>query len=132
MKEIFRLPLIICLLSCSLFGQNIIVDAPKTLLNNIGFNFIFSGKFDDNTDYLLSISGQIFKPDQITSEKLFFSKIKVSETGTHSVSLSNNLGVLYQFNKNVISGWISVLPPLIAIVLAFVSRSVIPLSLIHI
>ena len=126
MKEIFRLPLIICLLSCSLFGQNIIVDAPKTLLNNIGFNFIFSGKFDDNTDYLLSISGQIFKPDQITSEKLFFSKIKVSETGTHSVSLSNNLGVLYQFNKNVISGWISVLPPLIAIVLAFVSRSVIP------
>ena len=126
MKEIFRLPLIICLLSCSLFGQNIIVDAPKTLLNNIGFIFIFSGKFDDNTDYLLSISGQIFKPDQITSEKLFFSKIKVSETGTHSVSLSNNLGVLYQFNKNVISGWISVLPPLIAIVLAFVSRSVIP------
>jgi len=126
MKEIFRLPLIICLLSCSLFGQNIAVDAPKTLLKNIGFNLVFSGEFDDNTAYLLSISGQNFKPDQITGEKLFFSKIKISETGTHSVSLSNESGAIYQFNKNVISGWISVLPPLIAIILAFMSRSVIP------
>ena len=94
MKEIFRLPLIICLLSCSLFGQNIAVDAPKTLLKNIGFNLVFSGEFDDNTAYLLSISGQNFKPDQVTGEKLFFSKIKISETGTHLVSLSNESGFL--------------------------------------
>ena len=126
MKEIFRLPLIACLFSCSLFSQDITTDAPKIILKDVGFGLVFSGKFDGGTGYLLSINGQNFKPDQITSEKLFFNKIKISETGTHSVSLLNELGVIYQFNKNVISGWISVLPPFIAIVLAFMSRSVIP------
>ena len=66
MKEIFRLPLIICLLSCSLFGQNLSADAPKLLSINIGFNLVFSGEFDDNAAYLLSISGPNFKPAQIT------------------------------------------------------------------
>jgi len=94
LKKIFRLPLIICLLSCSLFGQNIAVDAPKILLKDIGFSLIFSGEFGDNTVYLLSINGQNFKPDQITGKKLFFSKIKISETGTHLVSLSNESGFL--------------------------------------
>ena len=126
MKEIFRLHLIACLFSCSLFSQNITIDAPKIILKDLGFGLVFSGKFDGGTGYLLSINGQNFKPDQITSEKLFFNKIKISKTGTHSFSLLNELGVIYQFNKNVISGWISVLPPLIAIVLAFMSRSVIP------
>ena len=126
MKEIYRLHLIACLFSCSLFSQNITIDAPKVILKDLGFDLVFSGKFDSGTDYLLSINGQGFKPDQTTSEKLFFRKIKISETGTCSVSLSNESGAVYQFNKSVLSGWISVLPPFIAIILAFMSRSVVP------
>ena len=77
MKEIFRLHLIACLFSCSLFSQNITIDAPKIILKDMGFGLVFSGEFDGDTDYLLSINGQNFKPDQITSEKLFFDKIKI-------------------------------------------------------
>ena len=74
-KEIFRLPLIACLFSCSLFSQNITLDTPKIILKDVGFSLVFSGEFDGNTAYLLSINRQNFKPDQITSEKLFFDKI---------------------------------------------------------
>ena len=43
MKEIFRLPLIAYLFSCSIFSQNITIDAPKIILKDTAVDAICHG-----------------------------------------------------------------------------------------
>ena len=109
-----------------LFGQAITVDAPRVVLNNIEFNIVYSGNFSQNNDVFLLINGRTIFPSSITNESAYFKQISVSENGNVSIQLMQSEQSVHQLNRKVIPGWISILPPLIAIILAFISRSVIP------
>ncbi len=110
----------------SLSGQTKPVDTPKIILNNVSFDLQFSGQFNQVNDYTLKIGEQTFYPTKKSKENLLFQRIKVYKNGPATITLSKDTSPIIQFQKPVISGWVSVLPPLIAILLAFISRSVIP------
>ena len=109
-----------------LFGQAITVDAPRVVLKNIEFNIVYSGSFSQKDDVSLLVNGRTVFPSSITNETAYFNQVSVSKSGDVSFQLLQSKHSVYQFNRKVIPGWVSILPPLIAIILAFISRSVIP------
>ena len=113
-------------LSIPLFGENISVDAPRVVLKNIEFNVSYSGDFSEQYSFALLVNGIIFSPSSITDGKVHFNQISISEIKDASFHLTSGEETIHKFNRKVIPGWISILPPIIAILLAFASRAVIP------
>jgi len=126
MKRIVYKTIVGIFMSFFLFGQAITVDAPRVVLKNIEFNIVYSGNFSQKDGVSLLVNSRTISPSGVTNESAYFNQISVSESGDVSVQLVQNEQSVHQFNRKVISGWISILPPLIAIILAFMSRSVIP------
>jgi len=113
-------------LSIPLFGENISVEAPRVVLKNIEFNVSYSGDFSEQDSFALLVNGIIFSPSSITDGKVHFNQISISEIKDASFHLTSGEETIHKFNRKVIPGWISILPPIIAILLAFASRAVIP------
>ena len=126
MKQIAYKTLVGIFMSFFLFGQTITVDAPRVVLKNIEFNISYSGDFFNSDSLIMRVNGAIIQASNLSNEAAVYKNIIVENTGEVSFQLSEGARVLHQFNRKVILGWISVLPPLIAITLAFLSRSVIP------
>lgn len=113
-------------LSIPLFGENISVEAPRVVLKNIEFNVSYSGDFSEQDSFALLVNGIIFSPSSIKDGKVHFNQISISEIKDASFHLTSGEETIHKFNRKVIPGWISILPPIIAILLAFASRAVIP------
>jgi Na+/H+ antiporter NhaC len=126
MKQFAYKTLLGILLSIPLFGENISVDAPRVVLKNIEFNVSYSGDFSEQDSFALLLNGIIFSPSSITDGKVHFNQISISEITDASFHLTSGEETIHKFNRKVIPGWISILPPIIAILLAFASRAVIP------
>ena len=126
MKQFAYKTLLGILLSIPLFGENISVDAPRVVLKNIEFNVSYSGDFSEQDSFALLVNGIIFSPSNITDGKVHFNQISISEIKDASFHLTSGEETIHKFNRKVIPGWISILPPIIAILLAFASRAVIP------
>ena len=126
MKQFAYKTLLGILLSIPLFGENISVDAPRVVLKNIEFNVSYSGDFSEQDSFALLVNGIIFSPSSITDGKVHFNQISISEITDASFHLTSGEETIHKFNRKVIPGWISILPPIIAILLAFASRAVIP------
>mgnify|MGYP005625050681 FL=1 len=126
MKQFAYKTLLGILLSIPLFGENISVDAPRVVLKNIEFNVSYSGDFSEQDSFALLVNGIIFSPSNITDGKVHFNQISISEITDASFHLTSGEETIHKFNRKVIPGWISILPPIIAILLAFASRAVIP------
>ena len=109
-----------------LSGKTINVTSPKVILQNIPFEISFNGSFNNKGKYTLEIEGYRFFPTKINNEKIIFKKLLIEEIGVKKITLSNESISIFQFQKTVILNWISILPTFIAIILAFISRSVIP------
>ena len=109
-----------------IFGNPIKVSAPKIVLKNIYFNLTFSGDFIKDNQYTLKVNKDKFFPNKQTKEEISFDNIKISETGEATFVLSQESNKVFEMKKNIISGWISVLPPFIAIAFSFATRSVVP------
>ncbi len=109
-----------------LVAQEVSIDAPKIVLKAIDFTITAQGSFADSVNYSLSVNGQNISPTQASETSLTFKDISVNETGSHTFSLKSQTETLTTFDKSVISGWVSILPPMIAIVLAFMYRTVVP------
>lgn len=109
-----------------IFGNPIKVSAPKIILKNIYFNLTFSGDFIKNNQYTLKVNKDKFFPNKQTKEEISFDNIKISETGEATFVLSQESDKVFEMKKNIIPGWISVLPPFIAIAFSFATRSVVP------
>ena len=109
-----------------IFGNPIKVSAPKIILKNIYFNLTFSGDFIKDNQYTLKVNKDKFFPNKQTKEEISFDNIKISETGEATFVLSQESNKVFEMKKNIISGWISVLPPFIAIAFSFATRSVVP------
>ena len=109
-----------------LIGNNISTDAPKILLKNIGFSISFSGDFGINELYTLNHNGKTYTPTLVTNSKIKFENINTDALGNASFELEKNSIKIHGLKKYVIRPWVSILPPLIAITLAFLTRSIVP------
>jgi Na+/H+ antiporter NhaC len=113
-------------MSYFLFGQVVTVDAPRVVLKNIEFNVSYAGDFSQSDAVELWVNGKSIQPTSLSNESVIYNDVLVENSGEASFRLLQGDKTIHQFDRKVISGWISVLPPLIAIILAFASRSVIP------
>ena len=111
---------------CFICGQNTTIDVPKIILQSIPFNISFSGNFSENFNYTLNINDNTLSPEKQTKTTLSFQNIIVSKNGEFPFFLTRESNIIYEGKKSVIPGWVSILPPFIAIVFSFATRSVVP------
>ena len=109
-----------------LTGNNIEVNAPKILLENVDFSISFNGDFSKNESYTLDLNGTKNFPSVVTKNNISFDNIKIDALGNVSLKLEKNGLSIFNVSKYVIRAWISILPPIIAIVLAFLTKSIVP------
>ena len=107
-------------------GNDVSITSPNVILKNVPFEIHFNGNFNDENKYALIIDKTRLVPSEIDKEKIIFKNITISDIGSKKFNLSNGKVSISEFQKTVFPGWISILPTFIAIVLAFISRSIIP------
>ncbi|MBT8088543.1 MAG: Na+/H+ antiporter NhaC family protein [Gammaproteobacteria bacterium] len=105
------------------FAIDISVDAPKVLLTDVAFNVTAEG-LDPDAGTTLLVNGEAIASSDATT---LTAKVDgLTATGSASLEVRQNGETVWQSEAPVIPGWVSLLPPLIAILLAFLLRSVIP------
>ncbi|MGB5626576.1 MAG: Na+/H+ antiporter NhaC family protein, partial [Woeseiaceae bacterium] len=104
-------------------AADVTIDAPKVLLTKIGFDVAVNG-LDIESNAELRLNGEVIASGSSTS--LVATGINVPETGTTSFEVVQNGRTVLKTEIPVIPAAVSVLPPLVAILLAFLLRSVIP------
>ena len=107
-------------------GNDVSITSPNVILKNVPFEIHFNGNFNDENKYALIIDKTRLMPSKIDKEKIIFKNITISDIGSKEFNLSNGKVSVFEFQKTVFPGWVSILPTFIAIVLAFISRSIIP------
>ena len=108
-------------------GQSVSNEqVPKIILQGIDFSITFSGEFETSNSYILSCNGSLYNPTDISSDHIAFDNLSISEGGQITLDLLLEDTSIHQLKIHSIPAWISILPPLIAIILAFMTRSVIP------
>lgn len=107
-------------------AETVSATSPKILLRNVPFEISFHGVFSDQNKYTLLIDEKHFLPYSINKNKIVFKNIKIAKPGNKKLALYKELLSVFEFQKTVIPGWISIVPTFIAIALAFISKSVIP------
>ena len=105
------------------FAANVSVDAPKVLLTDVDFDVTAEG-LDPDVRTALLLNGEEVASGKATT--LTAKVTALSATGTAILEVTQNGETVWQSEPPVIPGWVSLLPPLIAILLAFLLRSVIP------
>ena len=74
----------------------------------------------------LYIDNELIDTENPSKHQIVFKDIVLDKIGTKSFKIKQANETLLSFTKTVIPGWISILPPLIAITLAFILRTVVP------
>lgn len=123
LKRFFLVKFFILIYSGFLFCQNI--QVPQIALTNIDFEI----KISDYPDTSYSIPIKIFSSEGnlisehrlIKQENYFSNKVKLSSGGKYFVELN---GKRFDSVINVIPGFLSIIPPLIAILIALIFRQV--------
>lgn len=100
------------------------IEKPEVALTGIGFDIKVSGQAAQ--ELTLEIDGS--RVNSVTSEdgSLSFPDLKIPQTGVFDFVVRSGATVIHEDNVRVISGWTSILPPIVAIALALLARSVIP------
>jgi len=118
---------VVCLLVLSLaspvVADEVAVEAPQVLLTDVGFNVAVEGLQPGLPSKLLLNGEQVASG---VGERLIAESIVVSGKRTNTLEVVQNGTSVWQKNVPTIPGWVSILPPLFAILLAFLLRSVIP------
>ena len=118
MRALFAL----ALLSSAHAGETTL-EAPEILLTNVGFTVNAYG-FDDDAPLTLEVDGvAVADSDGLT---VTATDVRIADTGTARIAVVSDGRTLVEKTLRVIPGWVSLFPPLFAILLAFLTRSVIP------
>ncbi|MEH6571237.1 MAG: Na+/H+ antiporter NhaC family protein [Halioglobus sp.] len=114
----------IALLFCAThsLADHVRVDAPKVLLTGVGSTIIVTGLDHDNA--IIQVNGQ--RMDSRYQNNTTRADIELEHTGTVTLQVTVDGKSLEQLAIPVIPGWVSLLPPLVAVLLSFALRSVIP------
>ena len=105
------------------FADDIVATAPEVLLTDIGFSVSVAG-LDDDALVELRLDGELISTS--SGSDISVSDLVIGETGIVHLDVTQNGQSVFSQEIPVISGWVSLLPPVIAILLAFLLRSVIP------
>lgn len=123
LKRFYLLKLFIILFSGIAFSQNI--EVPQIILTNIDFEIKVTDYPDTNSSIqikIISIEGKLISEySLIKKENQFAGKIRITDSGKYIVELK---GKRIERVINVIPGFLSIIPPLIAIFLALIFRQV--------
>ncbi len=115
--------LLLSTLASQAFADDLVVESPKVLLTDVGFDVSISGlEAGKRTDLL--INGEVVASGSETS--LGATDIEVHQRGTTQLELRQGGELVVQKGIPTIPAWVSIMPPFIAILLAFLLRSVIP------
>ena len=93
MKQIAYKTLVGIFMSFFLFGQTIIVDAPRVVLKNIEFNISYSGDFFNSDSLIMRVNGAIIQASNLSNEAAVYKNIIVS-----LLCLINGKGDIYEEN----------------------------------
>jgi Na+/H+ antiporter NhaC len=119
--------MIACLLLLSLASPvsaaDVTLDAPEVLLTNVGFDVSVEG-LDPGSRIEFLLNGE--KIASGTGTGLVAADVTVTETGSNRLDVLRNGEAIIQKEIPAIPAAVSILPPLIAILLAFMVRAVIP------
>ncbi len=104
-------------------AEDLVLDAPEVALDGVGFDVSAEGFYDDaaleirvNDTVIQSASGRKIRAEAVTVKDAERAVITIYRNGVKEL----------EADIPVIPGWVSLLPPLFAILLAFLTRSVIP------
>ncbi len=104
-------------------NDDLVLDAPDVVLDGIGFSVAATGFYDDarleirvNGDTVAAVDGRSIAAEDIV----------VPTRGSATITVVRDGIVALEKEVPVIPGWVSLFPPLFAILLAFLTRSVIP------
>ena len=99
------------------------VDVPQVLLTKVGFDINVDG-LDENSAATLRVNGEVV--DSSAGGTLSATDVVVAATGATTIEVLQGGNVVSVKSVPAIPGWVSILPPFFAILLAFMFRSVIP------
>lgn len=105
------------------FAADIVATAPEVLLTDISFSVSVAG-LDEDALVELRLDGKLISTSP--GSDISVSDLVIGETGIVHLDVTQNGQSVFSQEIPVISGWVSLLPPVIAILLAFLLRSVIP------
>ncbi len=114
-------------ISCQfIFAGKIQYDSPKIILSHVQFNIGVDSLSTLSKPIHLYIDNELIDTKNPSKHQIVFKDIVLDKIGTKSFKIKQANETLLSFTKTVIPGWISILPPLIAITLAFILRTVVP------
>ena len=126
MKVFYQILILSFLIFKNIYGNVVSESSPKVALKGIKFTIIFNGKFSDDDVYKLETDAKSLSPSKKTKYKLIFNNIALDQIGQSTLILEKNKLEIYKLKKLAIYPWVSTLPPIIAIILAFLTRSIVP------
>ena len=116
-----------CLCTCffvsPVIATDVTIDVPKVFLTDVGFDVSIDG-LDETQPAELLVDGNVVASG--AGATLTAAGVRVSKRGASTVEVRQNGSLVLQQQIPVVPAVVSVLPPLIAILLAFLVRSVIP------
>ncbi len=104
-------------------AEELLLDAPDAVLGGIGFDVTASG-FHDDARLELRVNDQVIHTE--SGRSLAAEGIVVTDAKRAVISIYRNGSKELETDIPVLPGWVSLFPPLFAILLAFLTRSVIP------
>ena len=129
-QTIKRTLLCLSLLASAPFAQAIGLESPKIALSNVAVEVrVVDAKPDDVIQ--LSVGDSTYSSVATTAGSADFT-ITLSGSGARSLSAADAGGSRATATLRVLPGWVSITPPLVAILVALVLRSVIPAMMLGI
>ena len=105
------------------FAAEPVATAPEVLLTDVGFSVTVEG-LEEASPVELRINDELVS--QSNGSGISAVDLQVVSTGMAQLEVMQNGESVFSKNIPVIPGWVSLLPPVFAILLAFLLRSVIP------
>lgn len=103
------------------------LDVPPVVLNDTPFEVTVSGKdVDSVSTYRLHVAEKTYALVYHADSETLTAEVELAESGAAEITLTENTAVIVQTETRSIPGWLSILPPLIAIGLALVFKRVVP------
>lgn len=121
---VFLCIFLFCHLTSYSANNDILVKSPVFTITTIETGISVEGLTGSEIKYEVSVNDEVIQSDNIKLSKPVI-KIQFLRPGNNVITVTTPEGAKAQTNLRVISGWMSVLPPLIAIILALLTKEVI-------
>lgn len=117
--------LCVCFGASPAWAQDYEIDAPPLALAGIPFDVLIAGEAAAAEVLAVRAGGQTLAAE-VQDGGLSVAGIVIPSSGAAEIELLVNGSVVAEASVRVIPGWISIMPPLIAILVALITKNVIP------